>query len=567
MNRSSSKRRTANAPLKSGSMPITSALSTGTDDAEIAKTSASHSASTSPSSPSGNVRESSQFFLEISAMTFLLGFFVLVATGAFFLRGDFVEQSTLPELCELAAVAASRTNPNPLPHCPHHSLATARIISPKPYGGMRASSRRITGARSFTASFSPGDRQCPEWKDFLAWLNKRGGLGKNTAVTIGMSQYGRALFATRRVPAGSRFLEIPRIAIITPENVPSQVSHLLSTSNPKTRLSLFLLSEKHKAQESQWAPYLRCLPQLGDIESTDEELAWLKHSPTYRETMECLKIIKSEFHVLEANVFPWCRDVLGEVSLTDFMHAYSTVSSRSWESREGDLTMSMIPFADFFNHDHNCQTRLSYDKEKDCAVAVADQDYKAGDEIFLSYGSTPNSILAVDYGFAVASNPHEQVEVPMGVSLTDPLRDLKLQTLSRHNMSTDLNDDGSPSGRKRFTFRDSDLAERGSMAVAPLRAFARLICAESYEDLEEMAEESITHDVFYALSPRRDERKESEAVSFVCTQIKQQVDQHSKALKDLDDDREIPLSRKSILRNILTGELRVLRNLSCITCL
>ncbi|EFJ38659.1 hypothetical protein SELMODRAFT_402746 [Selaginella moellendorffii] len=371
-----------------------------------------------------------------------------------------------------------------------------------------------------------------------------------------MSQYGRALFATRRVPAGSRFLEIPRIAIITPENVPSQVSHLLSTSNPKTRLSLFLLSEKHKAQESQWAPYLRCLPQLGDIESTmfwkDEELAWLKHSPTYRETMECLKIIKSEFHVLEANVFPWCRDVLGEVSLTDFMHAYST---------------DQIPFADFFNHDHNCQTRLSYDKEKDCAVAVADQDYKAGDEIFLSYGSTPNSILAVDYGFAVASNPHEQVEVPMGVSLTDPLRDLKLQTLSRHNMSTDLNDDGSPSGRKRFTFRDSDLAERGSMAVAPLRAFARLICAESYEDLEEMAEESITHDVFYALSPRRDERKESEAVSFVCTQIKQQVDQHSKALKDLDDDREIPLSRKSILRNILTGELRVLRNLSCITCL
>jgi hypothetical protein len=67
---------------------------------------------------------------------------------------------------------------------------------------------------------------------------------------------------------------------------------------------------------------------------------------------------------------------------------------------------AMCPFMDYFNHsDVGCDPQAN---SKGYSV-TADRGYKAGEEIFISYGSHTNDFLLVEYGFILDSNKNDSI--------------------------------------------------------------------------------------------------------------------------------------------------------------
>ncbi|KAF2856499.1 SET domain-containing protein [Plenodomus tracheiphilus IPT5] len=71
-----------------------------------------------------------------------------------------------------------------------------------------------------------------------------------------------------------------------------------------------------------------------------------------------------------------------------------------------DDCYAMCPFMDYFNHsDVGCESQHD---AKGYSV-TADREYKAGDEVFVSYGPHTNDFLLVEYGFILDTNSHDSI--------------------------------------------------------------------------------------------------------------------------------------------------------------
>ncbi|KAL2613202.1 hypothetical protein R1flu_024894 [Riccia fluitans] len=414
-----------------------------------------------------------------------------------------------------------------------------------------------------------------EQVDFLDWLKERGQRDAYASTTVGISAHGRALFATRPIQAGERVLRVSRDLLITPDKLPAEVTKLLPQDVSEwARLALFLLAEQHKGQDSTWSPYISCLPPLRSIHSTvfwkKEELELVRHSSLHRETVQRKAIIGAEYAAVQP-ALQKCSHLFGQrIAQADFKHAYATVCSRAW-GIEALQTLALVPFVDFFNHESYCQALLSYDEEQGFAEVLADRDYAVGTQVMLSYGRLPNSILALDFGFTLADNPHDQVEVWMGISRRDELRKSKLRLLHAHDMPTFLHADGSDSGGSGFTIRLVKSAiGRGKGIPHALRAFARVMCVDNEQELNEMAAEAVKHDGRLARRPLKDKTREAQAMSLLLARLESMMQQRHSSLLTLrlvetcrgkNAGSSSPITvHVQMAGDVVGGEMRVLRS-------
>jgi hypothetical protein len=94
----------------------------------------------------------------------------------------------------------------------------------------------------------------------------------------------------------------------------------------------------------------------------------------------------------------------------------------------GDDCYAMCPFMDYFNHsDVGCDPEVD---AKGYSV-TADRAYKAGEEVFVSYGAHTNDFLLAEYGFILDSNKRDAI----------PLDQLLLPLLDKEQV-TALKEDG-----------------------------------------------------------------------------------------------------------------------------
>ncbi|KAH7078619.1 hypothetical protein FB567DRAFT_534308 [Paraphoma chrysanthemicola] len=93
-----------------------------------------------------------------------------------------------------------------------------------------------------------------------------------------------------------------------------------------------------------------------------------------------------------------------------------------------DDCYAMCPFMDYFNHsDIGCDPQSD---SKGYSV-TADRDYKAGEEVFVSYGKHSNDFLLAEYGFILESNQNDSI----------PLDHLLLPLLTKDQVEA-LKEDG-----------------------------------------------------------------------------------------------------------------------------
>lgn len=307
------------------------------------------------------------------------------------------------------------------------------------FGGFTTPTRYLTSLSRYKASLSV-DGDCD---DFLPWLERKAGREISSVLAIGTSSFGRSLYASDYIRAGECILKVPYSVQMAPDNLPPEISCFLGDKvGNVAKVALLILLEQKLGQNSEWAPYMIRLPKAEKMHSTvfwsDDELEMIQPSALCRETLKQKTQIGMDFTAIKA-AFDGFHDCFQDITLQDFTNAYGLVTSRAWESSRG---VSMIPFADFLNHDGTSQAYLLSDELKQHSEVLADRDYAPGDQILIRYGKFSNSTLLLDFGFTVAHNIFEQVLVEFSIPHDDQFHTWKLGLLERYRVrdTKDIND-------------------------------------------------------------------------------------------------------------------------------
>ncbi|XP_020182035.1 uncharacterized protein [Aegilops tauschii subsp. strangulata] len=404
---------------------------------------------------------------------------------------------------------------------------------------------------------------------FLPWLRSKAGASISSALRIGTSPLGRSLFASQPIQEGDCILQLPHAAL-TQHKLPQEVRLLLDDDAvaraAAAKVAVLLMMEQRLGHESGWAPYVTSLPakdQMHNMMFWDlDELDMVRHSPVYDEAIEQKERIRKQFSAAKPALerFP---HLFGEVKLEDFMHASALVSSRAWQTSRG---VSLVPFADFLNHDGASDSILVYDEEKDVSEVIADRNYAVGEQVMIRYGKYSNAMLALNFGFTLSRNIYDQAHIWIDISEQDPLYKKKLDIWQKHR--TPKSEHVCSSGCTRTTFAIKEVKYSGNKGVGipqALRAFVRVFCATSIEELEEMAVEAAENDGRLARRPLKHAEREVHAHRKLLMHLDSMIQGHSTAIEQLETidgaaSRSMHQFRKEMAKNLLAGELQVLQS-------
>ncbi|KAK9684075.1 hypothetical protein RND81_10G184800 [Saponaria officinalis] len=370
--------------------------------------------------------------------------------------------------------------------------------------------------------------------EFLPWLDNKAGVRISSLLSIGISNFGRCLFACKNVQAGDCLLKVPFSVQITPDNLLPEIKPMIPDEVGNiAKLAVVILVKQKKGQLSEWAPYITRLPQIEDMHITifwnAQELKMIRHSSVYQETLNQQAQIKNDFLALKPvlDSFP---QFFKDVSFENFRHAYGLVASRAWGSTKG---LSLIPFADFLNHDGSSKSFVLSDEDKQISEVIADRNYGLGEEVLIRYGKFPNSTLLLDFGFTVPYNNDDQVCVQFDLTSDDHLRAMKLDLLQKHSLPkmkgvSFSSSDGSFVIKK---VRSSD--SKGKGIPQSLRAFARVMCCNSSQELDELAVEAAQHDGRLARRPLANRSLEMQAHKILLSRVNDVIDTHSVSIESV----------------------------------
>uniref|UniRef100_A0A1J3FS42 Ribulose-1,5 bisphosphate carboxylase/oxygenase large subunit N-methyltransferase, chloroplastic n=1 Tax=Noccaea caerulescens TaxID=107243 RepID=A0A1J3FS42_NOCCA len=411
------------------------------------------------------------------------------------------------------------------------------------------------------------DKECI---DFLPWLERIAGAKITNALSIGKSTYGRALFASKVIHAGDCMLKVPFNAQITPDELPPDIRVSLTDGVGNIgKLAALLIIEMKRGQNSRWVPYISRLPQPAEMHSPifwdEDEFNMIRCSALHKETVKQKVRVEKEFSLVSEAFKQHLFNVIERPALENFMYAYALVGSRAWETSKG---ISLIPFADFMNHDGLSASIVLSDEDNQLSEVTADRDYSPGDEVFIRYGEFSNATLMLDFGFTLPYNIHDEVQIQMDVPNDDPLRNMKLRLLQTHHTRSVKDISIFHSSCDTFTIKEVKSAKgKGKGIPQSLRAFARLLCCTSPQELDDLSREAAQNDGRLARLPFEDGCRELEAHKIILSHINRLSEDHSACIKELEASHCHFVSQRSAIRrqmarDLLYGELRVLRSVA-----
>ncbi|KAG5386127.1 hypothetical protein IGI04_037597 [Brassica rapa subsp. trilocularis] len=468
-------------------------------------------------------------------------------------------------------------------------------------------------AQSLTESQAQAalDKDCI---DFLPWLEQIAGAKITNTLSTGKSLYGRALFASKVIHAGDCILKVPFNAQITPDELPTDIKVSLTDKVGNIgKLAALVMIEINASQNSRWFPYISRLPQLSDMHSTifwdENEFSMIRCSAVYKETVKQKARIEKEFSLVSQAFKKHLPKAIERPALENFMYAYTlgekitlhlilfgalsvsgftqplyvlplshwlldmdnlllwTVGSRAWETSRG---ISLIPFADFMNHDGLSASIVLTDEDNQLSEVTADRDYSPGDEVLIRYGEFSNATLMLDFGFTLPYNTHDEVQIQMDIPNDDPLCNMKLGLLQTHYTRSVKDINIFHSSYDTFTIKEVKSAT-GKGIPQSLRAFARLLSCTSPQGaqiktkLNDLSKEAELNDGRLARLPFKDRSRELEAHKIILAHINSLIVDHSVCIKELGasnfrfESQRLTV-RRQMARELIFGELRVLRS-------
>ncbi|KAJ1954904.1 hypothetical protein GGI12_005686, partial [Dipsacomyces acuminosporus] len=82
-----------------------------------------------------------------------------------------------------------------------------------------------------------------------------------------------------------------------------------------------------------------------------------------------------------------------------------------------DDNIALAPILDFLNHSEKASTSIHFDEKTRCFSIKTHRSYAKGQEVFITYGPHENGMMLAEYGFVLADNPYQSLELDHAVEL------------------------------------------------------------------------------------------------------------------------------------------------------
>lgn len=274
-------------------------------------------------------------------------------------------------------------------------------------------------------------------------------LGRTLLVSDFPDSGGRGLAAARDIRKGELILKVPKRALITSESFMMKDELLCASFKVHSslsftqRLTVALLNEVNKGKRSYLQPYLNQLPRAYEILASfgEFEVQALQVDNSIWAAERAIQKAKSEWEEAKP-LFVELKLKPGLVTFKAWLWAAATISSRTMHIPM-DGAGCLCPVGDFFNYvapgEESDSEKLSpctdgfsfqferilstseprltdagYDENSAAYCFYARKNYRAKDQVLLSYGTYTNMELLEHYGFLLNDNPNDKAFIPLG---------------------------------------------------------------------------------------------------------------------------------------------------------
>lgn len=239
---------------------------------------------------------------------------------------------------------------------------------------------------------------------------------------------GRGLKTKKRITPGTLIISVPLCLLVTPTVVlNSDFGPILKRWSvrftPQQLLSIFLMVEHRKGCDSDWHPFIDCMPKNYTLPHyfSAEEIQLLPPNVSQQAETFQQRARKAYQQVLSFCQAHW-RDVKDWASWDRFRWAWCTVNSRSvfletdigvqdWMNLEHsqENNTALCPYLDLLNHTSTATVQASLNPHTNCYELVTHDTYQPHDEVYVNYGPHDNATLFLYYGFTLPCNVQNAV--------------------------------------------------------------------------------------------------------------------------------------------------------------
>jgi hypothetical protein len=263
--------------------------------------------------------------------------------------------------------------------------------------------------------------------ELLEWFRQQDGCRLFPAAEVAHYEYqGRGLRVSAPITKGNPLISVPLPMLFSAKAAKADpalaaIIAACPTLRDDDLLALSLLHERSLGAASARAQHIASLPTDYDLTIfwTEEELAELVGSNVKSITEQLHAQTRADFASLQQVLEPLAAagTFSLQVGYEDYCWALATIWSRSMDipdagTGEAGATIRVIaPVADLFNTDTSTPCCHGYDSSDGSLKVVAGADAGAGEQLLIGYGALTNSRALWLYGFVMADNPHDAVDL------------------------------------------------------------------------------------------------------------------------------------------------------------
>uniref|UniRef100_A0A493TYW5 protein-histidine N-methyltransferase n=2 Tax=Anas TaxID=8835 RepID=A0A493TYW5_ANAPP len=284
--------------------------------------------------------------------------------------------------------------------------------------------------------------------ELIKWATENGASTEGFEIA-NFEEEGFGLKATREIKAEELFLWVPRRLLMTVESAKNSVLGSLYSQDRilqamgNITLAFHLLCERANPN-SFWLPYIQTLPNEYDtpLYFEEDEVQYLQSTQAIHDVFSQYKNTARQYayfyKVIQTHPNASKLPLKDSFTYDDYRWAVSSVMTRQNQIPTEDgsrVTLALIPLWDMCNHTNGLIT-TGYNLEDDRCECVALQDFKAGEQIYIFYGTRSNAEFVIHSGFFFDNNSHDRVKIKLGVSKSDRLYAMKAEVLARAGIPT-----------------------------------------------------------------------------------------------------------------------------------
>ncbi|KAJ2745330.1 hypothetical protein GGI20_002262 [Coemansia sp. BCRC 34301] len=320
------------------------------------------------------------------------------------------------------------------------------------------------------------------WTNLRSWCKEQG-MPKTKLTLAHFSDTFRGMMATRDIGVDEDVVRVPERLLVTASKVKrttlsraASIDGLSLTDSwdlsEHQSLTYWIYVETELQEQSEWHSYICSLPRdfasiplyvlsgsspSATVDTTSSECAqWVAaHLPQQlqrRVSEQQSKLFGDWTHTLASSavsrsrplsnwrlyVWSWlvvstrCIHLGRKSGSTRWAHTLgSGGGSRGTHSIGSQDSITLAPILDLLNHSGLASISTLFDAERGEFVIKTNRPFKAGQEVFISYGPHDNLFLLAEYGFALEQNPYQHLELDHAADLWVAAAKVRMQGLKR----------------------------------------------------------------------------------------------------------------------------------------